>query len=123
MRPLPYFSLAALATASLVFGVPAVENGAQAEPDHGRAQLADVPTGSPQPQISYGARIAANDFYDAYYDGSYGTFTDVYFGQDGHYWYLSQDGRIWARDDGGHFRRTPAEGFALVRGTGVQREN
>jgi hypothetical protein len=120
MRPLPYFTLAALATAGLVCGVPAFQDARAAVHS---AQLSDVPTDSPAPQIPYGARIAANDFYDAYYDGSYGTFTDVYWGQDGRYWFLSLDGRNWVPDEAGHFRRMPAPGFVLVRGTGAHREN
>jgi hypothetical protein len=120
VRPVPYFALATLATAGLVFGVPAFEDAWAAGHE---AQLADVPNGSPPPQTAYGMRVAANDFYDAYYDGAYGTFTDVYWGQDGRYWFLSQDGRNWVPDKEGHFRRTPATGFVLVRGTGVQRQN
>jgi len=59
-----------LATAALVFGVPAWQERADA---HG-AQLSDIPTDSPRPALPYGERVAANDHYDAYYDGSYGTF-------------------------------------------------
>ena len=90
----------------------------------GAVQPAEIPLNSPQPQIPYGARVAANDFYDVYYDGNYGTFTDGYWGTDGHFWYQAgSDSRIWKADEGGHFRRAPFSGFALVRGTGVQREN
>jgi hypothetical protein len=81
-------------------------------------QSSDLPIERVQPQIPYGARVAADDHYDAYYDGGYGTYADGYWGTDGGYWYLSApSGDIWARDEEGHFRRTPARGFALVRGT------
>ncbi len=88
------------------------------------AQPADVPVNSPDPSIPYGERVAANDFYDADYDGAYGAFADGYWGKDGQFWYEGGTASsIFAPDTAGHFRRTPAPGFALVRGTGVQREN
>jgi hypothetical protein len=71
-----------------------------------------------------GQRVAANDYYDAYYDGQEGPFADGYWGTDGHFWFEGGTASdIWERDDEGHFRRTPAPGFKLVHGTGMQREN
>ena len=35
-------------------------------------QPADIPAEGAQPQIPFGERVAANDFYDAHYDGGYG---------------------------------------------------
>jgi hypothetical protein len=67
-----------------------------------------------------GQRVAAND----YYDGQEGPFADGYWGTDGHFWFEGGTASdIWERDDEGHFRRTPAPGFKLVHGTGMQREN
>ncbi len=117
MRPLAFFGLTALCTAALLYGVPAdaAVSGADAS---------SIPMNTTPPEISYGARVAANDFYDVYYDGSYGPFTDGYWGTDGQFWYLvGAESSNWKADTDGHFRRAPADGFALVRGTGVQREN
>jgi hypothetical protein len=117
MRPLQFFALTTIGTALLLYAAPA---GAAL----GGAQPSEIPMNSPQPQIPYGERVASNDFYDAYYDGHYGTFTDGYWGTDGGFWYQNGSASSnWVRDEGGHFRRTPAQGFALIRGTGVQREN
>lgn len=117
MKPFAFLALAAIGTTALFYAVPA---GAAL----GGIQPADIPMDSPQPQIHFGQRVAANDSYDAYYDGAYGPFTDGYWGTDGGFWYQNGSaGSSWARDEGGHFRRAPARGFALVRGTGVQREN
>src|SRR5580658_5618894 len=77
-------------------------------------QPADIPMNALTPDIPYGERVAANDYYDVYYDGAYGLFTDGYWGTDRNYWYLaSPASTIWVRDEDGHFRRTPADGFAL----------
>jgi hypothetical protein len=111
MRP------ALLATSLVLLAVlPAMADGG--------IQPADIPMNALTPHIPYGERVAASDYYDVYYDGAYGPYTDGYWGTDGNYWYLSGlSSSIWARDGGGHFRRTPADGFALVRGSEVQREN
>ena len=117
MRPFGFITLSAIGTAALLYALPA---GAAL----GGAQPADIPMNTTQPDMPYGARVAANDFYDVYYDGYDGAFTEGYWGTDGQFWYQAgSESSNWAADQGGHFRRTPARGFALVRGTGVQREN
>jgi hypothetical protein len=117
MKPLAFFGLAALGTVALFYAAPV-------DAALGGIQSSEIPMNTTQPEIPYGARVAAHDFYDVYYDGAYGRFTDGYWGTDGKFWYESGSASPdWAADEGGHFRRTPAEGFALVRGTGVQREN
>jgi hypothetical protein len=64
------------------------------------------------------------DYYDSYYDGSYGTFNDGYWGGDGAFYY-SDGQRVWHRDDANHFRRSSGEGdrWAGVRGSGANREH
>lgn len=117
MRPFAFIALTAIGTAALLYARPA---GAAL----GGAQPAEIPMNTTAPEIPYGARVAANDFYDVYYDGYYGPFTDGYWGTDGRFWHQTgSESSNWAADEGGHFRRTPASGFALVRGTGVDREN
>ena len=64
------------------------------------------------------------DYYDGYYDGSYGAFHDGYWGNDGSFYYADSD-RNWHRDEGKHFRRDTGGGstWAQVHGSGVQREH
>lgn len=53
----------------------------------------------------------------AYYDGFYGPFDDGYWRHGGFY-YRSEAGRPYVRDEGGHFRRGPAPGFHGMPGHG-----
>ena len=64
------------------------------------------------------------DYYDSYYDGSYGTFNDGYWGNDGAFYY-SDGQRNWHRDDGKHFRRDTGDGdrWVRVRGSGANRDH
>jgi len=64
------------------------------------------------------------DYYDGYYDGSYGAFHDGYWGNDGSFYY-ADSARNWHRDEGKHFRRDTGDGstWARVHGSGVQREH
>lgn len=61
-------------------------------------------------------------YYEAYYDGFYGPFTDGYWGRDARYfWYMGTD-KAWHRDSGHHFQR--GDGGAKwrpVRGSGAAR--
>jgi len=68
--------------------------------------------------------VSGGEYYDGYYDGSYGTFTDGYWGKDGAFYYADSE-RDWHRDDGNHFRRDTGDGdhWVRVRGSGVQRDH
>ena len=61
-------------------------------------------------------------YYDGYYDDGYGPFYDGYWGDDG-FFYYSDAGHNWHRDDHHHFSRTAAAGFHPVHGSGVRREH
>ncbi len=62
-------------------------------------------------------------YYDGYYDGFYGPFTDGYWGDDGFFWYA--DGtHNWHRDDARHFRHdSGGSSWTHVHGSGVHREH
>jgi hypothetical protein len=63
-------------------------------------------------------------YYDGYYDGSYGTFNDGYWGRDGAFYY-SDNTHNWHRDDGNHFRRDNGDGgnWSRVHGSGAERDH
>jgi hypothetical protein len=56
-----------------------------------------------------GVSVGRGDYYNGYYDGSYGAFNDGYWGNDGAFYYTDGE-RIWHRDDGNHFRRDTGDG-------------
>jgi hypothetical protein len=60
-------------------------------------------------------QIAANDYFTAYYDGHYGQILNGYWGRDGKFWYEDRS-ENWHLDDGNHFQRDAASGFALYQG-------
>jgi hypothetical protein len=63
-------------------------------------------------------------YYEAYYDGYYGPFTDGYWGRDPRYfWYLGKD-KAWHRDTSHHFQRGDGgPKWLFVRGSGGPRAN
>jgi hypothetical protein len=70
-----------------------------------------------------GPYVAANvDYYDGYYDGSYGPFYDGYWGDDNYFWYRDNNSQ-WHRDEGHHFARTASTGFNHIHGSGMHREH
>jgi hypothetical protein len=62
------------------------------------------------------------DYYDGYYDGSYGAFDDGYWGDDGFFWYRGGD-HGFHRDEAHHFQRTAGNGFNHIHGSGMHREH
>ena len=71
-----------------------------------------------------GVSVGRGDYYNGYYDGSYGAFNDGYWGNDGAFYYTDGE-RKWHRDDGNHFRRDTGDGssWAQIRGSGAQRDH
>jgi hypothetical protein len=69
----------------------------------------DGPHGPPG---AYG--VANVDYYDGYYDGSYGPFYDGYWGDDGYFWYRDNASQMH-RDEGHHFSHTAATGSGAHR--------
>jgi len=68
-------------------------------------------------------RIAATNYYAAYYDGKVGPVADGYWGHNGKvFWYQDRSG-TWHQDDGTHFQRDAAAGFTLFHGSGVSRQH
>jgi len=49
-------------------------------------------------------------YYDGYYDGYYGPYTEGYWGPDAYFYFRGRGGRFF-RDEGRHFRRDSAPGF------------
>jgi hypothetical protein len=62
-----------------------------------------------------GVSVARGGYYDGYYDGSYGSFNDGYWGKGGTLYYA----------DGNHFRHDPGEGstWAQIHGSGAPRDH
>ncbi len=56
--------------------------------------------------------------YDGYYDDYYGPFYDGYWAGDGAFYYSTERGRPFVRDEGHHFRREGTQGFHAVHGLG-----
>jgi hypothetical protein len=66
-------------------------------------------------------RVSETNYYAAYYDRHYGPISDGYWDRHNKYfWYEDTSGR-WHQDDGSHFQREPAPGYALIHGTGAPR--
>jgi len=66
-------------------------------------------------------RVLETNYYAAYYDRHYGPISDGYWDRHNKYfWYEDTSGR-WHQDDGSHFQREPAPGYALIHGTGAPR--
>jgi hypothetical protein len=67
--------------------------------------------------------VRGGDYYDAYYDGSYGGFHDGYWGNDGAFYYADGN-HNWHRDDGNHFRHdNGGDGWSAVHGSGASRDH
>jgi hypothetical protein len=67
--------------------------------------------------------VAGGGYYDGYYDGGYGAFSDGYWGNDGAFWY-SDSGHNWHRDDANHFRAdSGGNGWNAVHGSGGHRDH
>lgn len=67
--------------------------------------------------------VGGPSYYDGYYDGGYGTFSDGYWGNDGAFWF-SDSSRNWRRDDAHHFRRdSGGNGWSAVHGSGMHRDH
>ena len=67
--------------------------------------------------------VSGGNYYNGYYDGSYGAFHDGYWGNDGSFYY-SDNSNAWHRDDGHHFRRdSGGDGWSSFRGSGARRDH
>lgn len=71
-----------------------------------------------------GVSVSTGNYYEGYYDGSYGTFNDGYWGNDGAFYY-SDSSNAWHRDDGNHFRRDHGDGdsWNQIHGSGAHRDH
>ena len=68
-------------------------------------------------------KIAATNYYSAYYDGHYGEIVDGYWGRHGKFFWYKDLGGTWRQDDGSHFQHEPATGFVMVHGSGIARQH
>ena len=72
---------------------------------------------------SVGISASGGNYYNGYYDGSYGSFNDGYWGNDGAFYYADGN-HNWHRDDGNHFRHDDGgDGWNAVHGSGASRDH
>ena len=71
-----------------------------------------------------GVSVSRGNYYDGYYDGTYGAFNDGYWGNDGAFYYADGE-HNWHRDDSNHFRRDSGDGstWAQIHGSGAHRDH